>query len=166
MAELLNYPILALLLILQMAIGRQLQFVGGSVDLVLLWLICWGLQTRGKNVWYGAVVASLLLGFASAVPWYASAISFLLAAGASRFFSKRFWHNPLIALFIVSFFCAAFENLITYGVLRINGVNLAWSTSLTHVIIPSIFLDLMLALPIYAIVHDMARWVYPTEVDQ
>jgi hypothetical protein len=165
MAELINYPILALLLIIQMAIGRNLELIGGSADLLLIWLVCWGLHKQGKNAWYGAIFAALLLSFASAVPWYASFLSLLLAVGLSRYFSKRFWHNPLIALFIVTFASALIGNLINYAALKFSGFNLVWETSLTHVIIPSIFLDLILVLPIYAIVHDMSRWVYPSEVD-
>jgi rod shape-determining protein MreD len=165
MAELLNYPILILLLILQMTIGRNIQLVGGSADLVLLWLVCWGLHRQGKNVWYGALFAGLLLTFASAVPWYVSFVSCFFAAGMSRYFSKRFWHSPLIALFIVTFVSSLFSILLQYAVLAFLNGNMGWSVSLTHVIIPSVFMNLILALPVYAIVHDMTRWMYPAEVE-
>jgi cell shape-determining protein MreD len=144
-----------------MTIGRNVQLIGGAADIILLWLVCWGLHKQGKNVWYGAVFAGLILAFASAVPWYASLFGCLLAAGLSRFFCKRFWQNPLIALFIVTFIAALVSNLAIYASLRISGNSLPWNTSLTHVIIPSVFLDLLLALPVYAIVHDMSHWVYP-----
>jgi rod shape-determining protein MreD len=165
MAELLNYPILILLLILQMTIGRNIQLLGGTADLVLIWLVCWGLQKQGKNVWFGAIFAGLLFSFASAIPWYASFIAFFTAAAFSRYFSRRFWHNPLIALFIVSFFCAVIQNLVTFAALKVSGGTLDWGVSLTHIMVPSIFLDLLIALPIYAIVRDMAKWVYPVEVE-
>jgi cell shape-determining protein MreD len=160
MAELLNYPILILILIIQMTIGRNVQLIGGAADFILLWLICWGLQKQGKNVWYGAIFSGLILSFASAIPWYASVFECLLAAGLSRFFSKRSWQNPLIALFIVTFISAVVSNFAVFVSLRISGSNLIWKTSLIHVIVPSVFLDLLLALPIYIIVHDMSRWVY------
>lgn len=163
MAELLYYPILIILLIIQMVIGRHLQLIGGSVDLIMLWLVSWGLQKSGKNVWYGAIFAALLLSFASAVPWYASVLSLLFVVGLSRYFSKRFWHNPLIALFIVTFFSSLATNLIVFGILYINGYNLGWTASIGHVIVPSVFLDLLLALPVYAIVNDMSHWIHPTE---
>ena len=165
MAELLYYPILILLLILQMTIGRNIQLVGGSVDLILLWLVCWGLHRQGKNVWYGALFAGLILTFASAVPWYVSFLSCFFAAGMSRYFSKRFWHNPLIALFIVTFVSSLFGILLQYAVLAFLNGNMGWGVSLTHVIIPSVFMNLILALPVYAIVHDMSRWMYPAEVE-
>lgn len=160
MAELLNYPILILILILQMTIGRNVQLIGGATDFILLWLICWGLQKQGKNVWYGAIFSGLILSFASAIPWYASFFECLLAAGLSRFFSKRFWQNPLIALFIVTFIAAIVSNFAVYTALRITGTSLDWNTALIRIIVPSVFLDLLLSLPIYAIVHDMSRWVY------
>jgi rod shape-determining protein MreD len=166
MAELLYYPILILLLILQMVVGRDIHLIGGTADLILLWLICWGLHKQGKNVWFGAAFSGLILSIASEAPWYAYFLVFFFAAGFSRFFSKRFWQNPLIALFIVTFVCSLAEYIIVFIVLRFSGNNLVWATSLTHVIIPSVFLNLLLALPVYAIVHDMSRWVYPSEVEQ
>lgn len=165
MAELLHFPILILLLILQMTIGRNIQLVGGSADLILLWLVCWGLHKQGKHVWYGALFSGLLLSFASAIPWYASFIACFFSAGMSRYFSKRFWHNPLIALIIITFISSLFSNLLQYGVLSFLTGNMNWSVSLSHVIIPSVFMNLFLALPIYAIVHDMSRWMYPAEVE-
>lgn len=165
MAELLNYPILILLLILQMTIGRNIQLLGGTADLILIWLVCWGLQKPGKNVWFGAIFAGALISFASAIPWYAAFIVYLTVAGFSRYFSRRFWHNPLIALFIVSFFSAVLHNLVTFAALKTAGGTLDWGASLTHIMVPSIFLDLLIALPIYAIVRDMAKWVYPVEAE-
>jgi rod shape-determining protein MreD len=165
MAELLHYPILILLLILQMTIGRNIQFMGGSADLLLLWLVCWGLHRPGKNVWFGALFAGLLLTFASAIPWYVSFISCFFAAGLSRYFSKRFWHNPLIALFIVTFASSLAAMIIQYVILAFLYGNMGWNVSFTHIIIPSVFMNLLLALPVYAIVHDMSRWMYPAEVE-
>jgi len=165
MAELLHYPILILLLIIQTAILRHLPFLGGSADLLLLWLVAWGLHPKGKYVWFGALFAGLLMAYVSAVPWYASMASYLMVVIASRFLSKRFWQNPLIALFFVTFFGGLFQNAITFFSLYINGAAIDWATSLRYVVIPSVFLDMLLTLPVYAIVLDMAQWVYPHEVD-
>jgi rod shape-determining protein MreD len=165
MAEILFYPILILLLIIQTAILRHIPFLGGSADLLLLWLVAWGLHPSGKHAWIGAIFAGLLMGYVSAVPWYASMISYLIVIIASRFLSKRFWQNPLIALFFITFFCAIIQNVLVYLSLYVGGAALNWSSALRNVIIPTVFLDMLLTLPVYAIVNDMARWVYPLEVE-
>ena len=165
MAELLFYPILVILLILQTVIIRHLPLLGGTADLLLLWLVAWGLQNRGKHVWYGALFAGILMGFVSAVPWYASFISYLVIAGLSRFLNKRFWQSPLIALFIVTFICSLSQNLIVFTALKISGAAINWDVALRQITVPSVFLNLLLALPVYAIVNDMAQWIYPPEAN-
>jgi hypothetical protein len=163
MAELLFYPILVLLLILQMAIVRHLPLFNGTADLLLLWLVSWGLQNKGKNVWIGAVFVALLISFVSAVPWYAAFASYLLVAVISRFMNRHFWQSPLIALVLVTFICSLFEYFIQLVVLIFQGIPLSMFDSIRNVIIPSVFLNLVISLPIYALVSDMARWVYPIE---
>ncbi len=163
MAELFYYPILILLLIIQTAILRHLPFLGGSADLLLLWLVSWGLHPRGKHVWIGAIFAALLVGYVSAITWSVPLLSFLFVALASRFLSKRFWQNPLIALFFITFFCSIFEGVLSFASLYLVGASVDWWTSLRNVIIPSVFLNMLLTLPIYAIFNDMASWVYPLE---
>lgn len=165
MAELLFYPVFILLLIIQTAILRHLPFLGGTADLLLLWLVAWGLHPKGKHVWIGAIFAGLLMGYVSAVPWYASMTSYLIVAFASRFLSKRFWQNPLIALFFITFFCAIIQNVLIIISLYVSGSAINWTAALRNVVIPTVFLDMLLALPIYAIVKDMAQWVYPSEVN-
>lgn len=163
MAELLYYPILILLLILQTAILRHIPFLGGSADLMLLWLVPWGLHPRGKFVWVGAVFAALLYGFVSATQWYVPLLSYLFVALSSRFLSKRFWQNPLIALFFITFFASIFEGLLSFASLYISGSAIEWGTALRSVIIPSVFLNMLFTLPMYALFNDMASWVYPFE---
>ncbi len=163
MAELLYYPILILLLVLQTAILRHVPFLGGSVDLLLLWLVPWGLHPRGKFVWVGAVFAALLMGYVSALSWYVPLLSYLFVAAGSRFLSKRFWQNPLIALFFIVFFSSIFSGALSFISLYLVGAFVDWQTSLRSVIIPTVFLDMLFALPMYALFNDMASWVYPLE---
>jgi hypothetical protein len=166
MAELLFYPILILLLILQMVIVRHLPLFNGTADLLLLWLVAWGLQDKGKHVWIGAVFCAAIASFVSAVPWYAILVPYLGAAFISRFMNKHFWHNPLIALLIVVFICGLLEYAFQLGVLIFQGTGINFLVALKHVIIPSVFLNLLLAVPIYIIVNDMAQWVYPIEANE
>lgn len=166
MAELLFYPILILLLILQMAIVRYLPLFNGTADLLMLWLAAWGLQDRGKHVWIGAIFAALLIMFTSAVPWYAAFVYYLALAFLCRFMNRRFWHNPMIALLMVVFFCSLLEYLTQLAVISVQGVSLNILESLKYVVVPSTFLNLILAVPVYIVVNDMARWVYPIEANE
>jgi hypothetical protein len=166
MAELLFYPVLILLMIIQMVIVRHLPLFNGTVDLLLLWLAAWGLQKKGSHVWIGALFVSLLTAFVSAVPWYASLIAYLSVAIGSRFMNRHFWHNPLIALILIVFFCSLISLSVQMGAFYVQGISIGINDALKSVIIPSVFLNLVFAIPIYVIVNDMSRWVYPIEVDE
>jgi len=161
MAELLFYPILVLLLILQMVIVRQLPLFNGTVDLLLLWLASWGLQKQGKNVWFGAIFVILLMSFVSSLPWYVWTVTYLSVAIISRFMNRHFWQNPLIALIFVVFISSIIGMLAQMGVLIFHDSAINISQSIKYVIVPSVFLDLLLAIPVYVVVNDMAQWVYP-----
>jgi hypothetical protein len=166
MSELLFYPILVLLLIIQLAIVRYLPLFNGTADILLLWLAAWGLQNKGKHVWIGAIFAAVLLSFASAVPWYAYFVTYLILALMSRLMNRHFWHNPLIALLFVVFFGSLLEYIIQFVVLLVQGISINFLESLKFIIVPSTFLNLLLAIPVYVIVSDMAQWVYPKGADE
>ena len=55
-------------------------------------------------------------------------------------------------------------NALTYITLAVTGVSIPFAVGLVQVIIPSLLINLLLSLPIYAIAKDTALWAYPLEV--
>jgi len=51
----------------------------------------------------------------------------------------------------------------TFIGLRIKGVDYPLSISLNQVIIPSVFLNLFIAIPVFAIAKDFSKWFYRLE---
>jgi cell shape-determining protein MreD len=166
MAELLFYPVLLLLTIIESAIIRNLPLFNGTADLLILWLAAWGLHNKGKHVWVGAIFTALIMSFVSAVPLYAYLITYLFVAFLSRYMNRHFWHNPMIALILVVFFSSIVSGVTQFAALYIQGSSMQILTAVKYVMIPSVFLNLLFAIPIYALVNDMALWVYPVEVDE
>ena len=68
-------------------------------------------------------------------------------------------------MLVTTFFSSMIAHLITLIVLRISGVSLPWLQTLNMVILPSVFLNLLLALPFYVLLGDLARWLYPEELE-
>ena len=56
------------------------------------------------------------------------------------------------------------QHLVEIAVLFVSGTQLPFSQSLVLVTLPSILLNLFFALPVYALVTDLARRLYPIEV--
>jgi hypothetical protein len=156
-------PISLILIVLQTTIGKQLTLLHGSADLLLVWLVAWGLHGRMKGYWIWALIASILVGFISALPWYAYLIAVVIAGVLCNFAKNRLWEAPLLTMFSITLICSVILYTLSFVVLKLSGISLEWSSSMIQVIVPSVFLNLLLSIPIFVIVKDTAIWLEPSE---
>lgn len=163
MKNLVAIPVLALALILQTAILSRVTLLSGAADLVLLILVAWSLQDQVESSFHWAGLAGLLVAFASGLPPYVPVVVYLFAVGMARLLLRQIWQTPLLALFSVTFFATLASHLVTYIAFFINGTTLPIGDMLALITLPSVFLNLLLALPVHSIIRDLALWVYPVE---
>jgi len=149
--------------ILQTAIFSQISLIAGTPDLILLFLAAWSLQEKAKYAWIWIVVTGFLVSIISAMPFYAPLIAYLGVFGISKLLQRQVWRIPLLAMFIVSFLGSLFQGLIYVIILKISGSMITWGQSLDAVILPSILLNLIFTIPIYAIVSDISGRVFSAE---
>ena len=76
-------------------------------------------------------------------------------------FQRRVWQAPLLAMFTITFLGTILVSFLSIGVLRFSGVELPMSDVLGLVMLPGVLLNMLLAIPVYAVMRDLARWVYP-----
>ncbi len=165
MATLLAFPILGILLVLQTAILSQIPLLQGTTDLVLLAVVAWSLQRRVQTAWQWGIIGGLLVGFVSAVPFVVYVVGYLLAVGFSLLLRQRIWQVPLLAMFIATFFGTLVIHLATLVALRVSGIVLPLGASINLIILPSILLNLLLALPFFTLLSDLANFLYPEELE-
>lgn len=165
MASLVELPILLLALMLQSAVISRINLLYGSADLVLVILAAWALQGRIKNAWQWALAAGALVGFVSGLPWFVPLAGYLLVVGIARLLQRHVWQAPLLAMFTVSFVGTLFMHLLSLITLRLSGDPLPFGDSLSLITLPSILLNLFLAIPVYSLLKDLAGWLYPLEVE-
>jgi len=151
--------------ILQTTIFSQTRLLSGTADLILLFLAAWSLQEQIKNSWLWTVVAGVFISILSAMPFFAPLIGYLGMVGISKGLQTRVWQNPLIAMLLVVLLGTFFQHSLYVIVLQITGAPITWGQSLDNVILPSALLNLIFALPIYAVANDLARRVTPLEVE-
>jgi len=151
--------------ILQSAVFSRLTILAGSADLILLFLAAWSLQERVKNSWIWAAIFGLLISIVSAMPFFAPMIGYLGVVGISKLLQKRVWRIPMVAMIIVTLLGSFFQHSIYVVFLQVAGITLSWRQSLDSVIVPSVLLNLIFALPIFAIVNDLVGRIYPLEVE-
>ena len=165
MVTLLAIPLFGLLAIFQSAVASRLPLLQGTADLLLIVVIAWALQERVRTAWQWALVAGLIIGYISAINILIPVISYLFVAGLAVLLRQRIWQVPILAMLAVTFVGSLLVNVLTALFLSITGTPLPLLDTLNLIILPSVILNLLLAIPIYALVKDLSEWLYPEEID-
>ncbi len=163
-ATLLAIPILGSLLILQTAVFSQLPLLRGTTDLVMVAIIAWSLQKSVKTAWQWGIIGGLLVSLSTALPFGLPIIGYLLVVGMALLLRQRVWQVPILAMFVATFLGTLITQALAVLVLRFTGTPLAWLESVNMITLPSMLLNLVVAIPAYALLGDLARWLYPEEL--
>jgi len=161
----LAFPVLGVLIVLQMVVVYRFTLIHGMADLVLLALCAWSLQKNVQNAWQWAIIGGLIVGYVSALPWYAPMICYLLVVGVAILLRRRLWQVPILAMFILTILGTLFINIITLVVLRIQNVSIPVLESLNSITLPGLLLNILLTIPVFALFSELASWIYPEELE-
>ncbi len=163
MRNIVAFPLLLLAVILQSSVVSQIKLLSGYADLPLLMLGAWALQKRVKSAWHWAALGCVLLGFISTMPWLVLVIGYFAVVFIAQTLQKRVWQAPLLAMFSVTFIGTLFLNLLSFSVLRVLGTPFVFADVIGLITLPSLLLNMLFSIPVYAFMRDLARWVYPAE---
>lgn len=163
MRNIIAFPLLGLAVILQSSIISQVRLISGYADLPLLILAAWALQKRVKSAWQWAALACLMVGFISSMPWPVIVIGYFGVVFVAQILQRRVWQAPLLAMFSVIFIGTLFMNMLSFFALRVLGTPLPFDDVVGLITLPSLLLNMLFSIPIYAFMRDMAQWVYPLE---
>lgn len=164
-ANLLAIPVLVILTMLQVGVVSRLPLLQGTADLLLLAVIAWTLQKRVRNGWFWGAVAGALVGLTSAMDPVVSLITYLLIVALVQFFKRQAWQAPLLVMLLLTLISTFFQHAISIATLIVGGAALPILDSLSLVTLPSILLNMLLAVPFFVIMSDMANWVFPEEIE-
>jgi len=165
MAILLAIPILGLMVIVQSAVFSQVQLLYGTTDLVLLIVVAWAVQERVTTAWHWGIIAGVLASLATAVPAIAIIPTYVVITGVAIYMRRIFWQRPLLAMITATVLATLISQIITIAVLVIYGTPIPLIEAFYLITIPSVLLNLLLAIPIYALIGDLANWLYPEAIE-
>ncbi|OIN96024.1 MAG: hypothetical protein COS37_04390 [Anaerolineae bacterium CG03_land_8_20_14_0_80_58_20] len=166
MRHLAAFPILALAVILQSAIVSRISLLSGYADLVLVIVIGWALQEGVTTAWHWAVLAGAMTAVVTSLPWVVPLAGFLIAVLLAQALQKRIWQAPLIGMFTVTFAASLFSHLLSFVVIDLSGASIPFSDTFSLVTLPSVLLNLLLAIPVFWLMRDLAQWVHPIEEEE
>jgi hypothetical protein len=163
MALLLAFPIVAFLAMLQVGVVSRLQLLYGCADIVMLAIIAWALHERVRTAWFWTLLAGGVISLVSALPFLTPLWGYLIVTALALVLRRRVWQTPFLAMLLVTFL----GTLITLGLdwlaLQFQTGAYPLLTSINLVVMPSALLNLIFAVPVYALVNDLADTLYPDQ---
>jgi hypothetical protein len=161
MRNLVALPVILLAVILQSAMISRIYLLSGFADLPMVLLAAWALQDEVDSAWHWAVAMGVLVGFVSGIQWFVPVFGYLIIVGLARVLQRRIWQAPLLAMFTITFLGTIVISVLSLIVLRFSGAPMPVGDVLGLLTLPGVLLNMLIAIPVYAVMRDLARWVYP-----
>jgi rod shape-determining protein MreD len=165
MPTLIAFPLFGLLVVLQSAIISRIHLLQGSADLVMLAVIAWALQRRVTAAWQWSIIGGILANLTTALPLGVPLAGYALSTGLALVIRQRVWRSPILAMFTLTFLGTLITHAVSVVILRITGDPIPLIEAFNLVTLPSVFLNMLMAIPLYAMVSDLADWLYPEELE-
>jgi hypothetical protein len=148
---------------LQLGLFSNIQILAGKIDLLMLGVIAWIIQKKTEliDIVIFSIITVFFIYLISAEP-----IIIILSIYSILVFVVYWSKNNIQQLPIVSMliFSAVFTflHLVIFGFyLQLSGITMVAEEVFQSVILPSIFINLIAAIPMYLLVNELHRWVYP-----
>jgi hypothetical protein len=82
-----------------------------------------------------------------------------------QFFKRQVWQAPLLIMLFLTLIGTFLYHSLTIVQLLLSGTSVPILDSLSVITLPSILLNLALAIPVYAIMRDLANWIHPLDLE-
>jgi hypothetical protein len=163
MRNLIALPLLGLAVIVQSAIVGHFPLLGGTADVVLILVTAWSLQQAVSTGLQWAFLASVLISLVSSLPWFVYFVAYGGVVLLAMLLQRRVWQVPMLAMFIVTFLGTALLHGLTLLYVYLSGSEVPVADSLGLITLPSVLLNMLVAIPAYGMMRDLAGWVFPGE---
>jgi len=150
-----------LAMMLQYGVFSRWMILSGSPDLVLLLVIALCLHQKNRRFWILVLIMGGVVGLVSAMPYFVPMIVYMAVYLASLGLKQRLWQTPLLGMFLLTFSATLLANLLSIAVLFVQRIPFVFSEALVNVVLPAVFLNMFLAIPVHAIVRELNVWLYP-----
>lgn len=152
-------------LMLQLSVFSQWKILSGNADLLLLFVIAWCLYDRSKYLWLLVLIMAGTTIFVSAAPIYITLVVYVGVYLLSRQIHSRMWQTPLLAMIVLTFIASLAQNALSIGTIFIRNIDINFSAALIEIALPSLLLNMLLAIPVHALVRELAYYAFPKGVE-
>ena len=164
MTYVIGIPSIALLAVLQTSLVSHLRLLEGRPDLVLLAIVAWALTGKGHEAMIVGFAGGLFLDAFSTVPLGVSSAALVMVAAIVSYSEGQFWGiNPIMQLAAVLVSSVVFYAVIIFALVTI-GQPVDLQQALSRIVLPSLFVNLILALPTVQIGESLHGVLHPPRV--
>jgi rod shape-determining protein MreD len=163
MATIISIPTLFIIVLFQIAAISRIPILHGTADLMLLTLAAWGICDKTRNAWLWALVGGVMVSFTTAMPWPMVMIPYGLVLWLAQILHNRFWQSPILTLLLVTIIGTIFQHAIYIIFMRLTEISFQINLAMASVTMPSLIINLILAIPIYSLMKSISHRVYPIE---
>jgi biotin transporter BioY len=147
--------------LLQVTLVTRMSLLQGEADLMLLVMVAWLLQDGNKPDWRWGIPAGLMIGFISALPDWLFLGAYVAVAALCQLLYQRIWQVKLLTLFTATLLGTLSIHLITIGYLWLSAEPLNIMDAFNLITLPTMLLNLILVLPIFALVGELNKLISP-----
>lgn len=162
MRNIIAVPVIILAVILQSSVVSRVTLLSGYADLPLIMVSAWALQIKVDSAWHWAIATGVLVGFVSGVSWVIPLAGYVIVVALAKVLQLRIWQVPLLAMFSISFLGTIVVDALVFVSIRFSGASITFQDAFGLHTLPRILLNLVLSVPVYAVMRDLAQWAYPS----
>lgn len=157
-------PILVLAAALESSVLPYVRLYSGQPSIVLLLVLCWGLHAPLEEALFWAFVGGIFQDLLSITPLGTSTIALVLVLFGVEVIRKQVYRVSIITLMGMILTGTVLHEIIVFTVLALIGAPRDLAEVLPYVLMPEIFYNLILMLPIYVILRFIQRRIHKPEL--
>ncbi len=146
----------------QLLLAPQLRWLRGFPDFLFLSWVAALPHLQGRRLWFWTLWWAGTLGWLAGEPFWIPLVAYLALVVAWWWLHQRLWERLYPLLFAITLVGTITLRLWEYLALSILGYSLPWAQVVSWVLVPGLFWNLLLVLPVYTVASSLLG-PYPVE---
>ena len=112
------------------------------------------------------IAAGLIMSYVSAMPMNGYLWMYFIIWIIIRFIKMRVWQMPLMLMLFVTIIGTLVVAVGTLALLFLQRASVNYFDAIQQILIPSLVMNLLLSVPVYAFLNDIINTIYLNEVSE